>query len=110
MAIMHRTVVVIVFVAFVSIPVNTVYTVPATTGYHPPTAAAFDYCWQLYQDVFNGTYPYNKYMGPWVLMSDFIYVMMEADILEVETIVSLIICIYELYTRICYCSTALNKN
>jgi hypothetical protein len=36
-----------------------------------------------------GTYPYNKYMGPWVLMSDFIYVMMEADILDIETIVSL---------------------
>lgn len=36
----------------------------------------------------SGTYPYNRYMGPWVLMSDWIYVMMEADILSIDTIVS----------------------
>jgi hypothetical protein len=65
------------------------YVVPSTTGYKPPTTAAYDYAWQLYQDVFNGSRPYNRYMGPWVLMTDFIDVYMQADILDVETIVSL---------------------
>jgi hypothetical protein len=64
------------------------YVIPAGTGYHAPTAAGYDYAWQLYSDVFNGTYPYNKYMGPWVLMTDFIDVYMQADILAIETIVS----------------------
>jgi len=92
--------VIVVFMTFTSC-VHAVYVKPTTTGYKPPTATAYDYCWQLYQDVFNGrivlyllriivgTNPYNKYMGPWVLMSDFIYVMMEADILGIDTIVSL---------------------
>jgi hypothetical protein len=69
-------------------PCTESYVIPPSTGYHAP-GAGYDYCWQLYQDVFNGTYPYNKYMGPWVLMSDFIDVYMQADILEIATIVSL---------------------
>ncbi len=66
---------------------TTPWVIPSSTGYHAP-GSGYDYAWQLYEDVFNGTYPYNKYMGPWVLMSDFVDVYMQADILEVDTIVS----------------------
>jgi hypothetical protein len=31
------------------LPNGTAYTIPATTGYH----GGFDYCWQLYYDLFN---------------------------------------------------------